>query len=431
MTNTAQPNLSITEVPAIARVSRRLIPFLWVLYIVNYLDRTNVAMAKLTLMTDARLSETAYGLGAGLFFFIGYIIFEVPSNLILHRIGARRWIGPIMIAWGICSAATSLTRGPVSFYALRFLLGLAEAGFFPGVIFYLTLWIPARQRTRTLGVFLTGIAMAGVIGSPLAGLILKLDGTGGLHGWQWLFILEGIAPVLLGILILMTDVLPDRPADAAWLTADQARELEDQLHAEREQHSTGHKVHLRDVLDGRLVLLGAIYFALMMGLYGLAFWVPSIVKGLTSASNAMVGLVSAIPFAAGAVGMIAIGSHADRQASRRYHVAACMMIATVGFAVLASTSGRVPGLIALSVAAVGVFGSLGPFWAIPSRYLRGTAAAGGIAAVNSAGALAGYVAPYAIGKAKDMTGSFAGGLFVVAGSLAIGSLLAICVNDAE
>jgi ACS family tartrate transporter-like MFS transporter len=411
---------------ALARIHGRLLPFLCLLFIVNYLDRTNVAMAKLTMKQDAHLTDATYGFGAGLFF-IGYFLFEVPSNLILHRIGARRWIARIMITWGVCSAAMFLTRGPASFNALRFLLGLAEAGFFPGIVLYLTYWIPARKRARTLALFLTATALSGVIGNPLAGELLRLDGIGGLHGWQWLFILEGVPPVVLGVFILASNILPDRPGKAAWLSADQAQSIEDELNRDGEHPQVSHVAELRAAVDGRLALLSAIYFLLIMGLYGFVYWVPSIVKGLTRATDTNVGFISAVPFAVGAITMVAIGAHSDGAGRRRWHVATCALIGAAGMAILAASVSAAMGIVALCIAAIGIFGALGPFWAIPTRYLRGAAAAGGIAVINSTGALAGFVAPYAIGYAKDRTGSYAAGLWVVAVSLAMGSVLVLCV----
>jgi ACS family tartrate transporter-like MFS transporter len=425
------PNIDKLGTQTLGRIHRRRLPFLCLLFIVNYLDRTNVAMAKLTMLDDAHLSNAAYGLGAGLFF-IGYFAFEVPSNLILHRVGARRWIARIMITWGLCSAAMFLTRGPRSFYALRFLLGVAEAGFFPGIVLYLTHWIPARRRAKTLSLFLTATALSGVVGNPLAGQILKLDGIAHLHGWQWLFLLEAVPPIVLGILILTSRILPERPAEATWLTQEQRAWIDDQLISDRAHPLVDHVGDLRAAVDWRLALLSAIYFLLIMGLYGFVYWVPSIVKNLTRAKDATVGFVSAVPFVVGAITMVGIGALADRRGQRRWTVSFCALIGAIGIATLAATTGAAVGIAALCVAAIGIFGSLGPFWAIPTRYLRGTAAAAGIAVINSIGALAGFVAPYAIGYAKDKTGSFAAGLFVVAVSLLLGSVMILCVpNSAD
>jgi ACS family tartrate transporter-like MFS transporter len=411
----------------IPKITRRLIPLLCILFIVNYLDRTNVAMAQLRMLGDVGMSDRAFGLGAGLFF-IGYFLFEVPSNLILQRVGARRWIARIMISWGICSAALMFTRGANSFYAIRFVLGAAEAGFFPGIVLYLTYWIPHKSRARTLAAFLTSTAISGVIGNPLAGAIMKLEGVGGLHGWQWLFLLEGIPPVVLGLAILCTTLLPDRPADAKWLDDSERLWIERELELEHSHSHVNHVAELGQAMaDGRLWLLSAIYFLLIMGLYGFVYWVPRIVKDLTAASDAKVGILSAVPYLVGAITMVIIGRHADRRGHLRAHASVCALLGAIGLVVLVCTQSAAGGMAALCVAAIGIFGSLGPFWCLPTRYLRGTAAAGGIAVVNSVGALSGFVAPAAIGWAKTATGHLTAGLLVVAASLAMGSIVVLMV----
>ena len=419
---------------AMRRVRWRLVPFLCLLFIVNYLDRTNVAMAKLTMSVDAGLSDRAYGFGAGLFF-IGYFLFEVPSNLILQRLGARRWIARILITWGMCSAAMMFTRGPASFAALRFLLGIAEAGFFPGIVYYLTHWAPQRRRAKVLAMFLTSTALSGVIGNPLAGWLMTFDGMAGLRGWQWLFLVEGLPPVLLGIAILAMGWLPDQPADAHWMPADERDWIENELRRDHAMESVGHIAELRAAAaDSRLWLLSAIYFCLVMGLYGFVYWVPSIVKSLTQSSNARVGVASAAPYLIGAAAMVFIAGSADRKGSRRGYVASCAAVGAGGLVALSVSltfsHSTLFGMTALCVAAIGIFGSLGPFWAIPTRYLRHTAAAGGIAVINSTGALAGFFAPSAIGWAKTATGSYAARLLVVAASLAAGAILVLYIPPA-
>ncbi|HSV12928.1 MAG TPA: MFS transporter [Tepidisphaeraceae bacterium] len=405
----------------VAKILRRLIPFLCVLFIVNYLDRTNVAMAKLRMLDDLRITAAAYGFGAGLFF-VGYFIFEVPSNLILEKVGARRWIARIMISWGVISAAMMFTRGTWSFYALRFTLGVAEAGFFPGIVLYLTYWVPAKQRAQTLAAFLTSTALSGVIGNPLAGALMKLDGIAGLHGWQWLFLLEGIPPVLLGIAILIFPLLPDRPIHARWLSDDERRWISEQLARDGVHPHVHHVADLPIAMaDARLWLLSAIYFLLIMGLYGFIYWLPTLVHNFTRASDFHVGLLSAIPYLIAAGSMVVIGRLADRRGERQRYVAACAVIGAAGVAIVSQCHSAIPGMLALCLAAIGIFGTLGPFWTIPTRFLRGTAAAGGIAIVNSIGALAGFVAPSLIGK------WFTIGLLVVAGSLVLGSVLVMCV----
>jgi MFS transporter, ACS family, tartrate transporter len=413
------------EAAIIARIVRRLIPFLCLLFVINYLDRTNVAMAKLKMLQDTGINEAAYGLGAGLFF-IGYFLFEVPSNLILERVGARRWMARIMITWGLISAAMMFVTGKQSFYALRFLLGLAEAGFFPGIVLYLTYWIPARKRASVLAAFLTSTAISGILGNPLAGVLMKMEGIGGLHGWQWLFLIEGIAPVILGVVVWR--ILPDRPRDAKWLSADEAQWVETEVARDAGAGEHHHVAELKHALaDWRLWLLSALYFMLIMGLYGFVYWVPTIIKSVTEVSDLMIGLLSAIPFIVAAVSMVIIGGHADRRSERRWHVAVSAVVAAGGVVLVTRchTTGTV--MIALCLAAIGIWGSLGPFWALSTRFLRGGAAAGGIAIVNSIGGLAGFVAPSAIGWAKQTTGRFTGGLLVVAVALVCGAVLVLCV----
>ena len=405
----------------------RLVPFLCLLFIVNYLDRTNVAMAKLPMVRLGILTDATFGLGSGLFF-IGYCLFEVPSNLILHRVGARRWIARIMITWGICSAALMFVQGPLSFYAIRFLLGLAEAGFFPGIVLYLTFWVPAKERSRVLALFLTSTATSGVIGNPLAGALMKLDGLAGLQGWQWLFLLEGIPPVILGILILSSSLLPDGPAAAKWLTTPEKTWVTDQLKLDGEHAHLSVVAELSAAAaDPRLWLLSVIYFMLVMGLYGFVFWVPTLVKSFAGGSDAHVGLLSAIPYLIAVIAMVLIGIHADRAGQRRRHVATCAAIGAIGVTTVAFSHGATLGLASLSLAAIGIFSTLGPFWCIPTRYLRGTAAAGGIAVINSTGALAGFVAPFAVGWAKDTWGHYTAGLLLIAVALAVGAALVLCV----
>jgi ACS family tartrate transporter-like MFS transporter len=411
----------------IAKIYRRLIPFLCLLFIVNYLDRTNVAMAALKMQADAGLTDAAYGFGAGLFF-VGYFLFEVPSNLILHRVGARRWIARIMITWGLLSAAMMLTRGPRSFYTLRLLLGVAEAGFFPGIVFYLTAWVPASRRSGVLAAFLTSTATSGLIGTPLAGALMQMEGIGGLHGWQWLFLLEGIPAVVLGIAILATGLLPDTPAEAAWVTPEERAWIESELSEDHSHPDVNHVMDLGAAVKGaRLWLLSIIYFTLVMGLYGFVYWVPKIVKSLSGADDFTVGWIAAIPYAVGAISMVLIGLATDRAGRRRGCVAGCAIVAAAGMALLGYTRTPVAGVLAMCLAAVGIFGTLGPFWTLPTRYLRGRAAAAGIAVVNSTGAISGFVAPTVIGWARQRTGMFTAGLLVVAASLAVGAVLVLSV----
>jgi ACS family tartrate transporter-like MFS transporter len=410
----------------VTRLVRRLIPLLCLLFIVNYLDRANVGMAKLRMLGDTGITEKQYGLAAAIFF-LGYFIFEVPSNLIMERVGARIWMTRIMVTWGLISAGMMFVHSAASFYWLRFLLGVAEAGFFPGIVLYLTYWIPSKQRSAVMAAFLTATAVSGIVGNPLAGVIMKMDGIGNLRGWQWLFLLEGIAPVLLGAATLLW--LPDRPANAKWLSTEDREWLEGEL-AREVHHSEHHVQELSHAIrDARLWLLSAIYFMLIMGLYGFIFWLPSVIKSVTTQSDLVIGFLSAIPYTVAAVTMVIIGRHADRHNERRWHVATTAIVAACGVTLVSRCHSMATVMPALCFAAIGIWGSLGPFWALATRFLRGTAAAAGIAIVNSIGALSGFVAPYAIGWVKESTGGF-GGLLLVAAALVCGAILVLSVPRA-
>ncbi len=411
---------------AIARVSRRLIPFLFLLYILNFLDRVNVGFAALEMNRDLGFGPAVYGFGAGIFF-IGYCLFEVPSNLVLYRTGARLWIARIMVTWGLAASAMMLAHTPWSFYLLRFLLGVAEAGFFPGIIFYLTYWYPARERARAYAWFLAAIPVCGVIGGPLSGALLGLDGWLGLQGWQWLFLLEGIPSVLVGIAVLW--LLPDRPRDARWLRPEEAAWLEERLAAERGEQVASHGASLRRALGNPMVWwLGLSYFLLVVALYGFALWLPQVVKASGDFSNFQVGIITAIPYAVAAVGMVLVGRSSDRTGERHLHLALPALVGAVGF--LATTRAGTPVLLvaALSLAAFGVLGWLGPFWALPTAFLREQAAAGGIALINSMGAAGGFVGPYLIGSIKERTGEFAPGLLLLAGSLVAAVVIVLALR---
>ena len=400
---------------AIRRVSRRLIPLLFLLYILNFLDRVNVGFAALEMNRDLGFGPAVYGLGAGIFF-LGYCLFEVPSNLVLYRTGARIWIARIMVTWGLAASAMMLVRTPESFYTLRFLLGVAEAGFFPGIIFYLTYWFPARERARAYAWFLAAIPVCGVIGGPISGALLGLDGQLGLQGWQWLFLLEGIPSVLVGIAVLW--LLPDRPSDARWLPEAEREWLEQRLAAERTEHVEPHGASLRRTLRNPMVWwLGLGYFLLVVALYGFALWLPQLVKASGEFSNFEVGVITAIPYAVAAVGMVAVGRHSDRTGERHLHLVLPALVGALGFLAVTRTDSTGLLVAALSLTAFGVVGWLGPFWAMPTALLRERAAAGGIALINSMGAVGGFVGPYLIGDLKQRTGSFTPGLLLLAGFL--------------
>ena len=403
---------STAEEDAIYRkVGWRVLPLLVVCFIFAYFDRVNISFAKLQMQGDLSLSDAAYGLGASIFF-VGYFIFEVPSNIIMHRVGAKRWIARIMITWGLASTAMMFARSETSFYVLRFLVGAAEAGFLPGVILYFTYWFPARRRARINAWFMTSIAISGVIGGPLAGWIMThFAGMNGWAGWQWLFLLEGLPTVLLGLVVLL--LLDNRIEDAKWLSSAEKRLLRASVDRE-----AGHAEHnfIAALRQPGTALLALIYMFMLMGLYGLTFWMPQLIKntGITSPLN--IGLLTAIPYAAAGVAMLLIGASSDRSGERRWHLGLTVAVGGLGY-ICSAYFGASTGLAmaALTVAAVGVIGCLPVFWTLPPKFLTGTAAAGGIALINSIGNLGGIISPYMVGKVHDMTGSTQVGLYVIAG----------------
>ena len=386
----------------LSRVRWRLLPFLGLLYIVSYLDRVNVGFAKLTMNAAIGIDDAMYAFGAGIFF-IGYFLFEVPSNLILERVGARRWIARILVTWGLISAGTALVTGPNSFLSMRFLLGLAEAGFFPGILLYLTYWFPAKERASVVGLFMVALPLAGLIGSPLSGELMRINALG-LQGWQWLFILEGLPAVLLGFVCLA--VLPDGPGDARWLEPDQRQWLATTLDAERQAVATdGHTTLRAAVMQPRVWALALAYFGIVLALYGFNFWLPSLISahGVELRST---GWIAALPFLCGAPFMVWWGRHSDRTGERVVHL---IIVAGLGFAGFAAASAfqSLPGQIAgLCLALMGVYGSLPVFWTLPTTFLTGTAAAAGLALINSLGNLAGYLGPQVVAWLTHGSGDY-------------------------
>jgi ACS family tartrate transporter-like MFS transporter len=376
----------------LAKITLRLIPFMFVLYIVAFLDRVNVGFAALQMNEDLGFSDTVYGIGAGIFF-IGYFVFEVPSNLIMEKVGARVWIARIMITWGIISSAMFLVGGETSFYVLRFLLGVAEAGFFPGMILYLTYWFPARERARRVALFMTAIPIAGVFGSPLSGALLTLDGFAGLAGWQIMFLAEGIPAVLLGLVVLR--FLPNGPDEARWLQPEERDWLRGVLEQENRIKSEHGEYTTRQALtNGKVWLLSAIYFGVVTSLYGVAFWLPLIIEDISGFGTFAVGLLGAIPYLAGAVGMVLLARHSDATGERRWHVAAAAFVGAVGLVLTgAAGSSIVVEMTALTLAALGIYSTLATFWSLPTAFLSGSAAVAGIALINSVGNIGGFVGP--------------------------------------
>jgi ACS family tartrate transporter-like MFS transporter len=395
------------EQRTITKVSARLVPFLIVCFFVAYLDRVNVSFAALTMNKDLGLSASAFGFGAGIFF-LAYFLFEVPSNLFLERVGARRWIARIMFTWGVVSGGMAFIGGETSFYALRVLLGIAEAGFFPGVIFFLTLWFPAVYRARIVGYFMAAIPLSTVVGAPVSGLLLGLDGFMGMKGWQWLFILEATPALILSVVVFF--FLTDRPADATWLQPEERAWLVNRLEQERLQRESVRRYSVTQALvDPKVLALSVVYFGAVATNYGLSFFLPQIVKAF-GMSNVQAGLVAALPYVVGLVSIVLWGRRSDRKRERRFHLAFPLVIASAGIAISTALDDPTMKMAALSVAGFGIFGCLPVFWTFPAAFLSGAAAAGGIALINSIGNLAGFAGPYAMGRIKDVTGSYTGGL---------------------
>ena len=396
--------MTTVEQSAIRRITMRLVPFLIVCYFISFLDRVNVGFAALQMNTDLGFSATMYGWGAGIFF-LGYFLFEVPSNMALERVGARKWIARIMVSWGLVSAAMALVSGPWSFMALRFLLGCMEAGFFPGIILYLTYWFPREHRAKVVGIFMIAIPISSLLGSPVSGALLGMDGIWGLRGWQWLFLLEAIPAVVMGFAVLIW--LPDKPGSAAWLPAEERDWLLARLETERRLLATARKVPLWEVLSQRKVLLLALVYAGSAGAsYGLTLWQPQIIKSF-KLTDFQTGLVNGVPFGIACIAMIWWGRRSDRTGERLWHTAIPFFILAGGLvACMAVATYLVPTLLMLCVAVTGVYMLKGPFWATATEMLPAATAAAGIAAINSIGNLAGFVGPFLIGYIKDATGSF-------------------------
>jgi MFS transporter, ACS family, tartrate transporter len=410
------------EERALRKATRRLIPFLFLIYVVAYLDRVNVSFAQLQLEDDLDFSDTIFGIGAGIFS-LGYVLFGVPSGLALNRFGARRWLALIMITWGVLSASTMFIGGPASFYVLRFLLGVAEAGFFPGIILYLTWWFPERERARVLALFMTAIAAAYVAGGPISGGLLELDGLAGLDGWQWLFLVEGLPAIGLGLVTLR--FLQDRPEEAEWLAPDERRFLADEVAGERVLKESEGRHGLGDALrSGHVWLLSVVYFILLAAGFGLTFFVPDLVQDRTGYSDFEVGVLAAIPYGIATVAMLVVARRADRARRRRPYVIVPALIGAVGAALTAYAQSPVLLTIAITLAAVGILAAIPVFWALPTAFLTGTAAAGGIALIAAIGNLGGFAGPAFTGVMEDSTGGFETPLTVLAILLVVGAGLA-------
>ena len=412
--------MTTLEQRTIAKVTARLVPFLIVCFFVAYLDRVNVSFAALTMNKDLGLSDSAFGFGAGIFF-VAYFLFEVPSNLFLERVGARKWIARIMFTWGLLSGGMALIHGAMGFYVVRVLLGIAEAGFFPGVIFYLTLWFPSRYRARIVGYFMVAIPLSTVVGAPVSGVLLGLDGLGGLKGWQWLFILEAAPALILSVFVFL--YMTDQPAHATWLTREERDWLVSRLDHERRQRELVRSYTAMEALrDPKVLALSVVYFGAVALNYGLSFFLPQIVKAF-GVSNVQAGVVAALPYVVGLVSIVAWPRRSDRRMERRFHLAFPLLVASTGIAVSTLFDDPTMKMASLAVAGFGIFASLPVFWTFPAAFLSGRAAAGGIALINSIGNLAGFTGPFAVGRVKDLTGSYSGGLL----SLSAAGLVAMII----
>ncbi|GJE18654.1 MFS transporter [Methylobacterium marchantiae] len=406
------------------KVAWRLVPFICLLYFIAFIDRVNIGFAALTMNKDLGFSSSVFGFGAGVFFF-GYFLFEVPSNIILDKVGARIWIARVMITWGLISGGFAFISGETSFYVMRFLLGAAEAGFFPGIILYLSYWFPARYRAGVVSLFMAAAPVSVMLGSPLSSALLAMEGIMGLHGWQWMFIIEAIPAVILGVVVLF--YMTDRPEKAKWLTDEQRNWLVAEMNQERATKQTAAKHSLMSGLaDPRVLALALVYFGTSAGLYTLGIWAPQIIKGF-GLSTMEVGLLNAVPPTVAVVAMILWARHSDRTSERTWHVVIACLVAAAGLMLAGGASSALAVIAALSLVNMGISAAKPPLWAMPTMFLSGSAAAVGIATINSIGNLGGFVGPWVIGWIKDRTGSFTGGLIFVAVLLVLSAIVTLVV----
>jgi D-galactonate transporter len=425
----AIPTTSATAADALyRRIAWRIMPILLIAYIVAYVDRVNVGFAKLQMLGDLKFSESVYGFGAGIFF-LGYFLFEVPSNLVLHKVGARVWICRILITWGIISGCTAFIRTPWEFYAARFLLGVAESGFFPGIILYLTYWFPSHRRAQMVAVLLAGSAISGIVGGPISGYILRyLAGLLGVAGWQWLFLIEATPAIVLGFVILF--VLDNRVAEARWLSPEEKVAVAAEIREEAgvKTHQTVGAVFL----SPRIWLMAAIYFGIEMGSYAVGFWLPTIIRETGVKDAFQIGLRTVIPYTLALIAMILVGRSSDKTRERRWHIIVPCLVAAVGFALC--TQGVDTPLLAaigMNMAVIGVVTAVPMFWALPTSFLGGVGAAAGIALVNCTGNLGGFFSPAIIGMLKTHTGNLNSGLYLIAGCMVASAILILTLVPAK
>jgi len=416
------------EKRVLRKITLRIVPFVMLLYFIAFIDRVNIGFAALTMNKELGFSPTVFGLGAGIFF-LGYFLFEVPSNLVLDKVGARIWIARVMITWGLISGAMAFVQGPNSFYTLRFLLGAAEAGFFPGIILYLSYWFPARQRAAVTAIFMAAAPLSTVLGSPVSGALLEMHGLLGLSGWQWMFIVEAVPALILGVVVLF--YMTDRPEKAKWLRDDERRWLVNTMNAEaaNKAGTASHSVW-HGLADLRVIALSLVYFGTSAGLYTLGIWAPQIIKEF-GLSSLQVGFLNALPGIVAVVAMVLWARHSDCTGERTWHVVGACVLASLGlmFAGFAGTVLAV--LLALTLVNIGISAAKPPLWSMPTMFLSGSAAAAGIATINSIGNLGGFVGPAMIGWIKDLTGSFQGGLYFVAGLLVLSAVLTLILARSQ
>ena len=413
------------EKRTLRKITWRIVPFIMILYLIAYIDRVNIGFAAITMKEDLGFTASILGFGAGIFF-LGYFLFEVPSNIILHKVGARIWIARVMVTWGIIAGGMAFIESSTSFYVMRFLLGVAEAGFFPGIILYLSYWFPARNRAGVIALFMAAAPIATAIGSPISAALLEMHGIMGLAGWQWMFLIEAVPAVILGVVVFF--YMTDRPEKAAWLKPDEREWLVKTMQAEdANKGDQQHHSILRGLANPRVLALALIYFGTSAGLYTLGIWAPQIIKEL-GVSSMTVGLLNAIPPIISVVAMILWSRHSDKTNERTWHVALACLTAAVGLAIAASTGSMFGLIAALTIVNVGISCSKPPLWSMPTMFLSGAAAATGIATINSIGNLGGFAGPAMIGWVKDQTGSFAGGLYFVAGLLILSTVLTLVLS---
>lgn len=416
------------EKRTLRRITWRIVPFIMLLYFIAYLDRVNIGFAALTMKQDLGFTASILGFGAGIFFW-GYFLFEVPSNIILHKVGARLWIARVMVTWGIISGCMAFVEGPTSFYVMRFLLGAAEAGFFPGIILYLSYWFPARHRAGVTAFFMAAAPISTALGSPVSAALLEMNGVMGLAGWQWMFILEAIPALILGVVVFF--YMTDRPEKAKWLPDDERTWLVNAMRAEDAAKGDGAKHGiLSGLANPRVLALAMIYFGTSAGLYTLGIWAPQIIKQL-GVSSMTVGFLNAIPPIASVIAMVLWSRHSDRTGERTWHVILACLAAAVGLVIAAGANSVVGLIAALTIVNIGISCAKPPLWSMPTLFLSGAAAATGIATINSIGNLGGFAGPAMIGWVKDQTGSYAGGLYFVAGLLVISAVLTLLLGRSQ